>query len=76
MWREFSNDPTICAWKSKFGGKQTLLGISKRGSSYLRRLFVQDARAIMMRRTKQPSGLNICLENSLCTSAITSLSSR
>ena len=29
------------------GGKQKLLGISKRGNSYLRRLFVQGARVVM-----------------------------
>jgi transposase len=36
------------------GGKQKLLGISKRGNSYLRRLFVQGARSVMMHRNKQP----------------------
>ncbi len=30
------------------GGKQKLLGISKQGNSYLRRLFVQGARSILM----------------------------
>ena len=36
------------------GGKQKLLGISKRGNSYLRRLFVQGARSVLMHRDKQP----------------------
>jgi transposase len=40
------------------GGKQKLLGISKRGNSYLRSLFVQGARAVMRFRTKQAPALN------------------
>ena len=40
------------------GGKQKLLGISKRGNSYLRRLFVQGARVVMQYRTKQAPGLS------------------
>jgi transposase len=40
------------------GGKQKLLGISKRGNSYLRRLFVQGARSVMQQRHKQPAALN------------------
>ena len=43
------------------GGKQKLLGISKRGNSYLRRLFVQGARAVLQQRTKQSSGLSAWL---------------
>jgi transposase len=35
------------------GGKQKLLGISKRGNSYLRRLFVQGARSVMQHRNNQ-----------------------
>ena len=40
------------------GGKQKLLGISKRGNAYLRRLFVQGARVVMQYRTKQAPGLS------------------
>src|SRR6202161_203976 len=40
------------------GGKQKLLGISKRGNSYLRRLFVQGARVVMQYRTKQAPALS------------------
>ena len=40
------------------GGKQKLLGISKRGNSYLRRLFVQCARSVMQHRNKQPAALS------------------
>jgi hypothetical protein len=43
------------------GGKQKLLGISKRGNSYLRRLFVQGARAVLQQRAKQSSGLSAWL---------------
>jgi transposase len=39
------------------GGKQNLLGISKRGNGYLHRLFVQGARAVLQQRNRQPSGL-------------------
>jgi len=40
------------------GGKQKLLGISKRGNSYLRRLFVQGARSVMQHRNNQPPALS------------------
>jgi transposase len=40
------------------GGKQKLLGISKRGNAYLRRLFIQGARSVMRFRTKQAPALN------------------
>jgi transposase len=43
------------------GGKQKLLGISKRGNSYLRRLFVQGARSVMQQRHKQAPGLSCWL---------------
>jgi transposase len=44
------------------GGKQRLLGISKRGNPYLRRLFVQGARAVLQKRHNQPAGLSGWLE--------------
>ena len=43
------------------GGKQKLLGISKRGNTYLRRLFVQGARAVLQQSAKQSSGLSTWL---------------
>jgi transposase len=43
------------------GGKQKLLGISKRGNNYLRRLFVQGARTVMQHRLKQSPGLSCWL---------------
>ena len=39
------------------GGKQKLLGISKRGNSYLRRLFVQGARSVLQHRNNQPAAV-------------------
>jgi transposase len=39
------------------GGKQKLLGISKRGNSYLRRLFVQGARSVLQHQDKQPAAV-------------------
>ena len=43
------------------GGKQKLLGISKRGNRYLRRLFVQGARSVLQQRHKQAPGLSAWL---------------
>jgi transposase len=43
------------------GGKQTLWQIPRRGNQYLRRLFVQGARAVMRFRNKQSSGLSAWL---------------
>jgi len=40
------------------GGKQKLLGISKRGNKYLRRLFIQGARSVLQQRYKQAPGLS------------------
>ena len=43
-------------------GRQTEVArISKRGNSYLRRLFVQGARVVMQYRTKQAQGLSVWL---------------
>jgi len=44
------------------GGKQKLLGISKRGNPYLRTLFVQGARAVLQKRMHQSPGLRCWLE--------------
>jgi transposase len=40
------------------GGKQKLLGISKRGNKYLRTLFIQGARSVLQQRDKQAPGLS------------------
>ncbi len=59
--REFAAWMGLVPREHSTGGKQKLLGISKRGNSYLRRLFVQGARAVMQQRTKQSSGLSAWL---------------
>jgi transposase len=43
------------------GGRQKLLGISKRGNCYLRKLFVQGARAVLQCKHKQSAGLSAWL---------------
>ena len=43
------------------GGKQTLWELPRRGNKYLRRLFVQGARAVMQHKAKQSSGLTAWL---------------
>lgn len=51
--REFKNGRQLAAWlgivpkQHSSGGKQTLLGISKRGDSYLRTLLIHGARAVV-----------------------------
>jgi len=59
--REFAAWLGIVPREHSTGGQQKLLGISKRGNSYLRRLFVQGARAVLQQRTKQSSGLSTWL---------------
>ena len=60
--REFAAWMGVVPREHSTGGKQKLLGISKRGNSYLRRLFVQGARAILQQRSKQAAGLKAWLE--------------
>src|SRR6202162_3531975 len=54
--REFAAWLGIVPGEYTTGGKQKLLGISKRGNSYLRRFFVHGARAVLQARGKQPLG--------------------
>ena len=64
----FRNGRGFSAWMGivpgeySTGGKQRLLGISKRGNPYLRRLFIQGARAVLQQSAKQTSGLRAWLE--------------
>lgn len=60
--REFAAWMGVVPREYSTGGKQKLLGISKRGNSYLRRLFVQCARAVLQQRTKQDPRLKAWLE--------------
>jgi transposase len=55
--REFAAWLGLAPREHSTGGKQKLLGISKRGNCYLRKLFVQGARAVLQFREKQCSGL-------------------
>jgi len=55
--REFAAWVGLVPREHSTGGKQKLLGISKRGNCYLRKLFVQGARAVLKYRDKQCSGL-------------------
>ena len=51
--REFSAWLGLVPRQVSTGGKPKLLGISKRGNSYLRRLFIHGARAILIRERKK-----------------------
>jgi transposase len=59
--REFAAWVGLVPREHSTGGKHTLLSISKRGNSYLRRLFVQGARAVLQFRDKQSPGLSAWL---------------
>ncbi|HEY6119672.1 MAG TPA: IS110 family transposase [Pyrinomonadaceae bacterium] len=60
----FSKGRKLAAWMGivpgeyTTGGKQKLLGISKRGNKYLRTLFIQGARSVLQQRDKQAPGLS------------------
>ncbi len=59
--REFAAWMGIVPREHSTGGKQKLLGISKRGNTYLRTLFIHGARAVLQQRVKQTSGLRAWL---------------
>jgi transposase len=59
--REFAAWLGLVPRESSTGGKQKLLGISKRGNCYLRTLFIQGARAVLQFKEKQSSGLRTWL---------------
>src|SRR6201997_691788 len=64
---EFKRGRGFSAWlglipgQYSTGGKQKLLGISKRGNCYLRRLLLNGARAVLQCKEKQSSGLHAWL---------------
>jgi transposase len=60
--RDFAAWMGIVPREYSTGGKQRLLGISKRGNRYLRKLFVQCARAVLQQKTKQTPVLKAWLE--------------
>lgn len=61
--RRFKKARDVAAWlglvpqQHSTGGKQTLLGIAKRGSNYLRTLLVHGARSVMMHLDRSKDGL-------------------
>jgi transposase len=75
---EFRKRRSFAAWlglvpeQRSTGGKQKLLGISKRGNSYLRKLLVHGARAVLQCRDKQSAGLSAWL-NQLVARAHTNI---
>ena len=60
----FQKGRNLAAWMGivpreySTGGKQKLLGISKRGNKYLRRLFIQGAGSVLQQRHQQAPGLS------------------
>jgi len=60
--REFAAWMGVVPRQRSTGGKQTLLGISKRGNAYLRRLFVQGTRAVLQQKASQSAGLRAWLD--------------
>jgi transposase len=63
--REFKNGRQLAAWmglvpkQNSTGGKQNLLGISKRGDTYLRTLLIHGARSVIQCvEKKNPDGSN------------------
>ena len=60
--REFAAWMGVVPQQRSTGGKQTMLGISKRGNAYLRRLFVQGARAVLQQKASQSPGLKAWLD--------------
>jgi transposase len=64
---EFRKGRGFAAWlglvpaQHSTGGRQKLLGISKRGNRYLRKFLVHGARAVLQMKDKQSSGLSTWL---------------
>ena len=55
--REFAAWIGVVPREYSTGGKQKLLGISKRGNAYLRKLFIQGARAVLQHSKNLSSSL-------------------
>jgi transposase len=53
--RQFASCLGITPREHSSGGKQTLLGISKRGNPYIRRLLVHGARSVLAARMNKPA---------------------
>lgn len=58
--KSFDNGRQVAAWlglvpkQHSSGGKQNLLGISKRGDTYLRTMLIHGARSVVYRADKEP----------------------
>lgn len=63
--RDFAASLGLTPRQHSTGGKERLLGISKRGDGYLRKLLVHGARAVLRHCSGQDDGLSQWL-NSLC----------
>jgi transposase len=59
--REFAAWVGLVPREHSTGGRQKLLGISKRGNAYLRKLFVQCARSVLQQGSKQSARLSAWL---------------
>jgi transposase len=55
--REFAAWLGLVPWQWSTGGKPKLLGISKRGNPYLRKMFIHGARAAVLRLKREGSSL-------------------
>ena len=59
--KSFDNGRQVAAWlglvpkQHSSGGKQNLLGISKRGDTYLRTMLIHGARSVVSRAEKNPT---------------------
>jgi transposase len=69
--RSFDNGRQVSAWlglvprQSSSGGKSTLLGMSKRGDTYLRTLLIHGARSAILAAQRQSASKNVWLANLL-----------
>ena len=58
--KQFKNARQMAAWiglvprQNSSGGKEQLLGISKRGDTYLRTLLIHGARSMLLRQSRKP----------------------
>ena len=64
--KDFAASTGLVPRQYSTGGKNTLLGISKRGNKNLRRLLVQCARSIMIHLDKYSGSLANWIKNQLC----------
>ena len=64
--KDFAASTGLVPRQDSTGGKNTLLGISKRGNKNLRRLLVQCARSIMIHLDKYSGSLANWIKNQLC----------